>query len=121
MLQNFHIKPGRIAMQLKHKDQHLSQLSQNKHFFQVHDKQILLIDSSFAFEPLQQKINIDLIIVSKNPKLNITQLTEVFNCKQYIFDASNSLWIIGKWGKECERLHLPFHSIPENGAFIVDL
>ena len=121
MLQNFHIKPGRIAMQLQHKDQHLFQLSQNEHFFQFHDKKILVIDSSFAFEPLQQKINIDLIIVSKSPKLYIPQLAQVFNCKQYIFDASNSLWKIGKWEKDCEQLHLPFYSVPENGAFIMDL
>jgi competence protein ComEC len=121
MLQNFHIKPGRIAMHLESKADQLNQLTATNHFFQFNDKNILVVDSSFAFQPLQQKINIDLIIVSKNPKLYIPQLAKVFDCRQYIFDASNSLWKIDKWEKDCEQLHLRFHSVPENGAFIMDL
>jgi competence protein ComEC len=70
---------------------------------------------------LLQKINVDIIIISKSPKLYIPQLAAVFNCKQYVVDASNSLWKIGKWKKDCEELHLQLHSVPEKGAFIVDL
>ena len=82
---------------------------------------MLVLDSSIAYKPKQQKINVDVIIISKNPKLYIPQLAQVFNCNQYVFDASNSLWKIEQWKKDCEELHLPFHSVPEKGAFIMDL
>ena len=121
MLQNFHIQAGRIQMQLGNSTDHLQQLSQKDHFFQFRDKRILLIDSSFVFQPLREKINIDLIIISKNATLFIARVAATFNCKQYVFDASNSLWKIGKWEQECQLLHLPFYSVPEKGAFITDL
>ena len=81
----------------------------------------MVIDKPIVFEPPQQKINVDIIIISKSPKLYIPQLAQVFNCNQYVADASNSLWKIGKWKKDCEQLHLHLHSVPEKGAFIVDL
>ena len=121
MLQNFHLKPGRIALQLSKKVDSLPALHQNNHLCQFNDKKILLIDTSFVVEPAQQKINVDYIIISKNPKLYIPQLAAVFNCRQFIFDASNSLWKIAKWKKDCEQLHLRCYSVPEQGAFIVDL
>ena len=121
MLQNFHIKPGRIAMHIHKRMEALDQLFQNGHFFQFNNKKILVLDSSVNFEPPQKRIDIDAIVVSKNARLYIPQLAQVFNCKQYIFDASNPLWKIEKWEKDCERLHLPFHSVPEKGAFIMDL
>jgi competence protein ComEC len=121
MLQNFHIKPGRIAMQLQKNVNILDALSEKDNFFQFNDKRILLIDSSFIFEPLQEKINIDVAIISKNPKLYINHLSATFNCAVYIFDASNPLWKISKWKKDCEELHLPSYSVPEQGAFIMDL
>ena len=121
MLQNFHIKPGRIAMHLQKNVNILSALSEKGHFFQFNDKKILIIDSSFDFEPLPERINIDVLIISKNPKLYIEQVSATFNCGVYIFDASNPLWKINKWKKDCEELHLPSHSVPEQGAFIMDL
>jgi competence protein ComEC len=122
MLQNFHLKPGRIQMQLnKQVDTIKNIFSSENMFYEFANKKILLIDHPISFEPLQEKINIDIIIISKSPKLYIPQLASVFNCKQIIFDASNSLWKIGKWKKDCEGLNLRFHSIPEEGAFIIDL
>lgn len=121
MLQNFHIKPGRIALQLNNNNQALLSLIKKEKFFYFLDKTLLILDSSIAYEPQQQKVNIDVIVISKNPKIYISQLAKVFNCRQYVFDASNSLWKIEQWKKDCQQLHLPFYSVPEKGAFIMDL
>jgi len=121
MLQNFHLKPARIALQVNHKAGSIEALTCNKPFYQFGNKRVLIIDKPIVWEPLQQKIDVDMIIISKSPKLYIPQLAQVFNCNQYVADASNSLWKIGKWKKDCEQLHLHLHSVPEKGAFIVDL
>ena len=121
MLQNFHLKPARIALQLNKKVDSLTALYENKYFFLFNDKKILLIDQPLVFTPASHKINVDYIIISKSPKLYIPQLAKVFNCTQFIFDGSNSLWKIAKWKKDCEQLHLRSYSVPEQGAFVVDL
>ncbi len=122
MLQNFHLKPGRIQMQLnKQVDSVKNIFTAQDLFYQFGNKKILLIDHSISFEEPQEKINVDIIIISKSPKLYIPQLASVFNCKQIIFDASNSLWKIEKWKKDCEGLHLQNYSVPQQGAFILEL
>lgn len=121
LLQNFHLKPGRIALQLNHGQDSLPTLFHQDGFYQFGKKRILLIDQTIAFEIPAQKINVDIIIISKNPKLYIPQLASVFNCELYVFDASSSLWKIGKWKEDCDKLNLRFHSVPDDGAFIVDL
>lgn len=121
MLQNFHLKPGRIALQLNNRTDSIQSITSYQPFYQFGNKRILIIDKPLIFEQLQQKIDVDIIIISKSPKLYIPQLAAVFNCNQYVVDASNSLWKIGKWKKDCEELHLQLHSIPEKGAFVLDL
>jgi competence protein ComEC len=121
MLQNFHLKPGRVVLQLNHKTDTLKGCLLHPPFYQFGSKKVLVVDAPMIFEPQQQKIDVDIIIISKSPKLYITQLAAVFNCRQYVADASNSLWKIDNWKKDCEGLHLQLHSVPEKGAFILDL
>jgi competence protein ComEC len=120
-LQNFHLKPGRVTMQLNKKTDSLPGYFNKAPFYKFCNKTILIIDKPLFFEAKPEKVTVDLIILCKSSALNITQLAAVFNCRQYVADASNSLWKIGKWKKECEELHLQFHSVPEKGAFVLDL
>jgi competence protein ComEC len=121
LLQNFHLKPARISYMVDPNTPGKPELFQKNNFYQFHNKKILMIDTTIVYKPIAKKINVDYIVISKNPKLYISQLAEVFNCNLYIFDSSNPMWKIDKWKKDCEELHLPFHSVPEQGAFITDL
>lgn len=121
ILQNFHLKPGRVVLQLNQRTDAIAAGTAFGSFYQFENKRILVVDKPLLFEPTQQKIDVDIIIISKNVKLYIPQLARVFNCNQYVADASNSLWKIAKWKKDCETLHLRLHSVPEQGAFIVEL
>ena len=118
VLQNFHLKPGRIALQLNNRIDSLSMSIGETNFYQFGNKKMLLIDRAISFEKPLNKIEVDYIIISKSPRLYIPQLAEAFNCRQYVFDASNSVWKIDKWQKDCEQLHLQHYSIPMQGAFI---
>jgi competence protein ComEC len=121
LLVNYNLKPARISFMA---DQ-ISSLSNNlfikNHFYQFDNCRILMIDTAQAYFPTAQKMNLDYIIISKNPRLDLADLAKVFDCKQYIFDASNSSWKIEQWKKECEELHLHFHSVSEQGAFVINL
>jgi competence protein ComEC len=121
VLQNFHLKPARIKLQLNNRVDNMAVIFKQPLFYQWGNKKVIVIDKPLQFEPVQQKIEVDMIIISKSPRLYIAYLASVFNCKQYIFDASNSLYKIAQWQKECKELNLPFHSVPGEGAFVYDI
>ncbi len=121
VLQNFNLKPGRIALGLNNRVDSMEAVFQQQLFYHFGEKKLLVINKPVQFEQVRQKIDVDIIIISKNPKLYIAQLASVFNCGQYVFDASNSLWKIDKWQKDCEELHLRSYSVPEKGAYVSDV
>jgi competence protein ComEC len=114
-LQNFHLKPSRILNRI-----HLNQqLNSSSSSFNFNNKKIVIIKNSILNLPTN-KIDADLIIIQDNPSLSFTQLNKVFNCNNYVADASNSLWKIKKWKKDCENLHLRLHSVQEQGTYIME-
>jgi competence protein ComEC len=121
LLQNFHLKPGRIAEQLDVKSDSLTGVFNEGMFYEYNHKKIMLADKPINFPTSVQKIELDLIILSKNPKIQIATLLKTFDCKQFVFDASNPAWKIEKWKQECESLHLTYYSIPDKGAFIYNI
>lgn len=118
-LRNFHLKPARTLYRT-HAADHDAALQILYPFFQFGGKKILIIDQPFKFSS-PEKIPVDMIVLSKNPRVYIADLLQVFDCKQFVFDASNSMWKINQWKKDCENLHLRHHSTPDNGAFEMEL
>ena len=120
-LNNYNLKPVQTAFQLKEAPSKLNQLFSKNNFYQFYNTRILMIDSSFKIYKSDKKVKLNYILISKNPKIKIADIAENFDCKNYIFDASNPPWKIEQWKKECEELHLHFHSVPEQGAFVINL
>ncbi len=116
-LQNFHLKPSRILNRIQTKN--LSFISSN--VIQVNNKNIIVIDKKLNLSTLPLNSNVELIIIQNNPNISFEQVAQYFNCKKFVADATNSLWKIKKWKRDCENLHLRLHSVQEQGAFIMDL
>jgi competence protein ComEC len=120
LLQNFHLKPGRIALQLNKNVESLPACFDKNGFYQFGNKKIAVLDQNAHYDS-DKKMSVDYIILSKSPQLSIAELVKTFNCNKFIFDASNSLWKIEKWKQDCDKLNLPYHSVPQQGAFVTDL
>jgi len=84
-------------------------------------KRILAINKTKYFPFLENKIPVDLLLVSGNPKLYFNQLTKTFSLKQVVFDGSCPAWKINYWKKDCDSLHIPYHDVSEKGAFVMSL
>ena len=121
LLKNYNLQPAHISLMLDGKSSLPGNFYQKKNFYQFYNKRLLLVDSSLIYYPVPVKIKVDYIVISKNPTINISDLVRTFECKLYVFDASNALWKIDKWKKECEELHLHFHSVSEQGAFVTNI
>jgi competence protein ComEC len=80
-----------------------------------------LIDSSEHFIPLQPKPFIDVLILSKNPRLYISNLIKTFEVGQIVIDGSVPQWKAKLWKKDCDSLHIPCFDVSEKGAFVMNL
>ncbi len=116
-LKNFHIKPSRTLHRIN--ADALENIYSTNNFIYTKNKIIALVDS-----PLQkvrnEKIKVDAIVISKNPKLYMNQLTAMFDCKTIIFDGSNPNWKINYWKKDCDSLHIDYHICATQGAYVID-
>lgn len=119
--QNTTIDAARIYFHAKKIPEPLKELYHNNFFYQFTGKRIAIIDQAFECIIPPQKIKLDYLVLTNNPSMSIAFLNQVFEVKLFILDAANSLWKIGKWKQECEALHLRFHSIPEDGAFVSEI
>src|SRR4029077_12485482 len=98
---NFHLKPSRVLHRIEPVGQ-LPALLQQTNLMQSASKKILLIDENYEFGRLDTKIPIDIVVVSKNPKLYFSSLTKTFNIRQVVFDASVPSSKLKYWMKDCD-------------------
>lgn len=119
-IRNFHIKPSRVFHRIKTADT-LKNFLVAENIIQYNDKKVLLIDTTTYFIPLKEKIPVDMLVVSKNPKLYFKKLAETFAIKQVIFDGSVPAWRMKYWKQDCADLNIPYYDVSEKGAFVVRL
>lgn len=119
-VKNFHIKPSRSRHRLTSTG-NISAVQQFEDILIYKGKKILIINETKQFSPLLSKADVDILIVSGNPKLYFTSLLETFSLKQVVFDGSCLSWKINYWKKDCDSLQIPYHDVSEKGAFVMSL
>src|SRR6266487_741916 len=72
-IRNLHIKPSRILHRVEPSNQ-LLDFSFQGNFLQAGKKRILIIDKTVVFDTTATKISVDLLLMSKNPRVYITKL-----------------------------------------------
>lgn len=117
---NFHLKPARIFYRISTVDS-LDGLYQQENYIRFARKNILLIDSTINFMIGDNKPVIDLLVISKNPRIYISKLAAALNIKQVVFDGSVPAWKTFYWKKDCDSLHIPCHDVTTKGAFVMNL
>lgn len=118
LLSAYNINPARTAYRL-YKEKKLQE-PRLMNFLQINNSRILLLDSALALAP-SAPIALEYIIVSNGATFKMNTLIQNFSFNQIIFDASNPAWKIRQWKKECEELHLRFHDVSTQGAFIANI
>lgn len=114
---NFHLQPSRILHRIK-QYQVLSTASKE---FEFCTKKIAIIDSAFQFVSAATRQQLDLLILSKTPKLYISNLVKTFSIRQIVLDGSVPVWKAKLWKKDCDSLHIPCHDVSEKGAFVMNI
>jgi len=61
---------------------------------------------------------IDVLVLSKSPKISIEECKECFPCALVVFDASNSFRQAERWRKECALKGWAYHDVRTMGAWV---
>ena len=119
-IRNFHLKPSRVLHRIEPAI-NFENYQEQENLIVYNSKRIMTIGETKYFAPLEEKIPIDLLLISGNPKLYFNKLAETFSVKQVVFDGSCPAWKINYWKKDCDLLHIPWHDVSEKGAFVMNL
>jgi len=119
-LVDMNLKPARTLYRVKATDT-IEGLTITNNAILFFDKRILLINKSINTGATVDKIKVDLVILSGNPRLYITDLIKVVSPKQVVISGSSPLWKANYWQKDCDSLQLPCHNVSEKGAFVMTL
>ena len=119
-IKNFHLKPSRLLHRVEPAEQ-LSDLKREGNFLQFRQNHILLVDDELSSDSSANDAYIDLLVISKNPKLYLSALLKVYTVKQVVFDGSAAAWKMKYWKKDCDSFHVPYYNVSEKGAFVMNL
>lgn len=90
----------------------------NKHIAIINNNQIKKGNTPNHRIPL---LTVDYLILSQSPDIHIRELLPLYHFNTLLFDSSNSPRLLKRWKRECTKLNIPYHSVSDAGAFIVDL
>ena len=119
-IRNFHLKPSRIFHRMEPAI-NFDNYRQQENLISYYNNKILVINETNYFAPLEEKIPVDLLLISGSPKLYFNNLGKTFYVKQVVFDGSCPSWKINYWKKDCDSLHIPWYDVSEKGAFVMNL
>lgn len=83
-----------------------------------YDKRIIIVNDNKLFS---ETLPVDLLIISNNPSVHISDILKKYHPNKIIFDSSNYSYRVTKWKKECALIHQPYYSVPDEGALVVNL
>ncbi|QJB40770.1 ComEC family competence protein [Chitinophaga oryzae] len=102
------VTPGTVAG-LQHRGRYL----------RLGQKTVAVQDSTLpAWAPLQP-LQVDYLLLNGPLKMNMARVQAWYKADTVIFGAGCPPYRIRRWMAECDTAGIPFHSIPEKGAFII--
>ncbi|MBO9199234.1 ComEC family competence protein [Niastella sp. MAH-29] len=120
LLQKFHLQPCRLLHRVNNTFNPGNILGE-KNFFRFGHTSFLVIDGPLDLSRFYPNTPVDIIILSNNSVIQIAEVSRVFTCRQFVFDASNAAWKVAKWQQECAQMGLGTFSVADKGAFVFNL
>jgi competence protein ComEC len=87
---------------------------------QVGGKKLLMLDK----EPdifQSAALETDILLLAANIRAKPTRVLEKIKCKSIIVSSKMPFYRLPQWQIAADSLHLPLHSVADNGAFLLDL
>ena len=99
----------------------IPELFRKEEFMLFGNKKIVLLNKKEQSRKTSKtSIDTDCVILSGNEYFYIDDIQNLYNPDIIVFDSSNKQNRIQRWKEECDTLNQAYHSVPEQGAFILD-
>lgn len=92
-------------------------LFNKRNYFQFYDYKVAIIDNKTVLPTQPKTLAVDLVVITKNSKISITEIANKFNPKQIVIDASNSNHNRERWLNELQRTNIKKWDVVSDGAF----
>lgn len=92
-------------------------LYKNDNYIQFFDKTMVLVNPELKIFPISNKMEVDYLIISQNPKIEIEDLVACFDFKMVIIDNSNAYWNVDSWVESCKNKSIDYYLIKASGAW----
>ena len=113
-IRTFHLLPSRVQQRAN------PSVQTSLKAFNFHGQKVVIIDTTMQLSPSSKPL-VSLLILSKNPKVYMSDLQKAFHIKQVVIDASVPAWKARLWQQDCDSLHLPCHNMAQKDAFVLNL
>jgi competence protein ComEC len=90
-----------------------------KKFIGFEGLRVFVLDESFVFPVLDEKLQVDYIVLSNNANVELKDICSIFDFQEIIIDSSNSSYVIEKWLNENTSENLKLHNVKSEGAFVL--
>lgn len=116
----YNLYPARVSLKASLAND-LPQYELSENFIRFFKIKLVWLDQPFYKDTLSGFFPVDYAIVSKNNRLKMQQIKKHFSPQEVIFDASVPFWKIEKWKTACKQLNLPCFSVPDQGAWVLEV
>jgi len=96
-------------------------LFSKRNYFQFYSLKMVIINNHYQLNKRENKLAIDLLLITKNTKLTISELLKQFSPQQIVIDASNSTCTSQRLKKEAKDLNISCWSVLLDGAYIQNI
>jgi competence protein ComEC len=96
-------------------------LFKNNHFIQFLNLRLVVVDDTFVAKQLNEKIDVDYILLTKNTTVRVDHLLSMFQFKQLIMDGSMQLSRAKKIAAYASKQGISSYITSERGAFELDI
>ncbi|TXK50510.1 ComEC family competence protein [Pontibacter qinzhouensis] len=87
--------------------------------YQWQDLRLLVLTKPLKVQP-PELLNPDFVLITKNARL-VPEDLQPLQFRKLILDASNSPWYLERLKPQLLALHIPFHDVSVDGAFVAEL
>ena len=120
-LRNFNLKPARIFYRANAESETQTYFQPTGRTFVFRGKTVFLADAPLSLKPIENKLPIDILVITKDFKGSITKLTGALAPVKIVADGTVARWRRLQLREECVTLGLAFHDVQEDGAFVLEV
>ncbi|MBN1199667.1 MAG: ComEC family competence protein [Bacteroidales bacterium] len=88
-------------------------------FLQFSDYRMIILSNTLP-STLTDTMDVNMVILRKNPDIEIQRVVRCFHPEQIVIDPNNSWYRIRKWKEQAEKLNISCYSVADEGAFILE-